>query len=238
MGNLNNREAIAQQLEYILKCRKERFGLVSSVFFQECPEETVAGMLEQAKESDSLDMEPSIEADLSNRLRDLKFSDITDFATLTRTEYARLFIGPREVIAPLHESAYLSGTSRMFTKETLEVRAFYKRYGYVMRRKNREPEDGIGIECEFLGELTEKCLDLLCKGFKKDELREIDDLLQAQKDFEDQHLNRWSEAFIARVLGNDRSGFYAAWAEYLSGVIAEDAELLELCQDLVRNLAP
>ena len=47
---------------------------------------------------------------------------MTALSTLTRTEYARLFIGPREVVAPLHESAWRSGTARMFTAETLAVR--------------------------------------------------------------------------------------------------------------------
>jgi TorA maturation chaperone TorD len=192
-------------------------------------------------------LEESAELSLSRGLACLASSaqeELSAFATRTRTEYARLFLGPREVLAPLHESAYLSGTSRMFTAQTLAVRDFYERFGYVMRLKNREPEDGIGPEFEFLRRLCGRCLTLLAARESKsteglaDAIEQIGRLLEAQRLFKEQHLLRWAGDFAERVIEHDRSGFYAVWATYLITVLDEDESLLNSCFQLLDISVP
>ncbi len=226
----------AGELVDALAFRRDRFGLVADVFAREAPEPSVSGMLEQARAYEGA-LDESIEAKLNEGLRVLPCEDLPAFATQTRTEYARLFLGPRDVKAPLHESAYLSGAVRMFTAETLAVRAFYEQHGYVMKAKNREPEDGMGVELEFLRNLCDRCLALLEAdgGAAPDALGEVRRLLEAQKSFKEQHLHRWAEAFVQRVVDNDQSGFYAAWAAYLLGVLREDDELLDECLELLSD---
>lgn len=244
----------------VILLRRDRFGLVASVFSRESSEGAVACMVAQAADP-QLDLEESIELDLHRKLASLSFDDLSAFATLTRTEYARLFLGPREVIAPLHESAYLSGTSRMFTAETLAVRDVYERNGYIMKAKSREPEDSVGTEFEFLRNLCDRCLALLGqrdafdsilsveddgRGVRSEcggggftaaspecDVRELARIVRLQKSFEEQHMRRWMHLFVQRVEENDRSGFYAAWAGYLLGVLNEDEVLADECLKLL-----
>lgn len=216
----------------IIEFRRDRFSLIASVFSRESSEEAIGGMIAQANAFKS-DLDESIERDLNEKLGALHVDDLPTFATLTRTEYARLFLGPRAVLAPLHESAYLSGTSRMFTAETLAVRDIYERNGYIMKAKNKEPEDGVGTEFEFLRNLCDRCLSLLnCDSADARETCdacELVRLLQLQKTFEEQHMRRWMHLFAQRVCENDRSGFYAAWAGYLLGVLDEETRLVDMC---------
>lgn len=207
--------------------RRDRFGLVADIFERESSEEAVAHMIAQARVF-GRELDDSAELALNEGLCSLARDDVSVFAEKTRTEYARLFLGPREVVAPLHESAYLSGTPRMFTTETLAVRAFYERHGYTMKAKNREPEDAIGVELEFLRNLCSRCIALLeSDNSSLDAVDEARSLLDAQRSFAERHLGLWAHEFVKRVAENDKSGFYAVWATYLSAVLHEDEELLE-----------
>lgn len=222
------RDRLAEAIAY----RRDRFGLVADVFSRETSESTLAHMVGCASDFKE-EMGASAEARLGDGLRTLAHDDFSTFATKTRTEYARLFLGPREVVAPLHESAYLSGTSRMFTAETLAVRAFYERYGYRMKAKNREPEDAVGVEFEFLRNLCDRCLAMLAQPVDAPGAAgEVVRLLEAQKLFMREHLGRWAAVFARRVRENDESGFYAVWAGYLLDVLDEDEVLLTDCMRL------
>lgn len=208
----------------ITALRRERFAVAASVFDREMPEEAVRHMVATAQEAAD-EPEDSAEGRLGVALAALACDDMTEFATLTRTEYARLFLGPREVVAPLHESAYRSGTSRMFTAETLAVRAFYERHGYILKAKNREPEDAIGTELEFMRNLCDGLLEALGDDPAPFDRAAAEGFLSALGTFAAQHLDRWTTHFTERVREGDRSGFYAAWAAYLDEVLAEDAAL-------------
>lgn len=223
-------ELKVEKLIDLLAYRRDRFALLADVFACETPEDTVMQMVAHAAES-LHELDESPEAALSARLASLATEDPSVLATLIRTEYARLFLGPRTVLAPMHESAYLSGTPRMFTAETLAVRAFYESFGYRMKAKNREPEDSIAVELEFIRNLCTRCLDLLADEVCCSDVRdEVQRLIAAQRAFENQHLMRWAPAFVQRVEGNDQSGFLAAWARFLADVLAEDEMLLAQCE--------
>jgi TorA maturation chaperone TorD len=47
-----------------------------------------------------------------------------------RTDYSRLFIGPGKVITPPWESVYFSVERLTFQRETLQVREWYRRFGF------------------------------------------------------------------------------------------------------------
>ena len=220
----------ADELLEILQGRRDRFAVTAAVFSRESSEEAVRQMVAQSAAAEAT-LDDSLESALSADLAHLACEDMAGLATKTRTEYARLFLGPREVVAPLHESAYLSGTPRMFTAETLAVRTFYEANGYLLKAKNREPEDAIGTELEFLRNVTDRLIEQLERegltgANRPDVLRQLS-VLRA---FEVQHLDRWAGQFAERVIGSDESGFYRAWAAYLAGVLVEDKALQARCE--------
>lgn len=224
------KETLLELLD-LLEYRKERFGLVADAFAQETPPDQLKAILDEASKADDID-DGSPEAELAASLRDLQFDDFDTFATKTRTEYARMFIGPRKVLVPLHESAYRSGVSRMFTNETLNVRKFYEHFGYVMLRKNKEPEDSVGVEFEFLRNLCQRCVDILDAEVDEAAMARVRKLLGAQGQFKEQHLGIWAQRFVEGVVDTDQSGYYRAWAQYLSRVLEEDEQLLAECGQL------
>lgn len=184
-----------------------------------------AVLAKESPEAPSVESGPTV----SSREGGCGVDDIP-FATLVRTEYARLFLGPRAVLAPLHESAYLSGAKRTFTSETLEVRRFFANYGYVAVKKNQEPEDSVSMELEFLHNLCERCIALAQQG--KHSASDVVKLLEAQRAFMQQHLMRWVGDFAHLVIEHDRSGYFRAWARYLLSVLEEDESLLDRCRAL------
>lgn len=217
-------------------CRRDRFALLASVFARESSENAVFRMMDQAPDF-TQELDESLELALSRDLASLACDDLAAFATKTRTEYARLFLGPRKVVVPMHESAHLSGTSRMFTSETLAVREFYENHGYVMKEKNREPEDSIDMELEFLRNICDRCLSELEEAINVDSIERLRRLIESQRAFKKQHLSLWAQDFSRSVIENDRSGYYAAWASFLSGVLTEDEMLLNECEDLLDDIA-
>lgn len=227
------RDKVIAELLDVLLTRRDRFAVTAAVFSRETPEEGVRQMVAQA-EADQGSVDDTIERSLAVDLAALICADMTAFATQTRTEYARLFLGPREVVAPLHESAYLSGTARMFTAETLAVRKFYETNGYIMKAKNREPEDAMGTELEFMRNLCDQAVALLSRDVRaQEDLDRVSHLLEVLHDFKAAHLDRWAHLFIERVGAHDASGFYKVWVRYLAKMLDEDDELQALCEENV-----
>ena len=114
MDESMNPAAAVAALADITAMRRERFAVTAAVFSRETPAEAVRHMVAEAAGAAGVP-DASPEDRLGRALAALSCDDMESLATATRTEYARLFLGPREVMAPLHESAYLSGVSRMFT---------------------------------------------------------------------------------------------------------------------------
>lgn len=207
-----------EEIASLASRRLDRFGLIADVFSKESPENVVKDVVRQASRV-CWEGHGSPEGTLALGLRSLSCGDMASFATQTRTEYARLFLGPRAPVAPLHESAYVSGACRMFTEETMAVRSFYERFGWVMKARNREPEDSIGTEFEFLRNLSVRCMELSFRPGGEEETRK---LAEAQSEFLRIHVMRWAHEFARRVVENDRSGYYAAWARFLAEVLREE----------------
>ena len=72
-----------------------------------------------------------------------------------RSDFMRLFIGPGKVLAAPWGSVYMSVDKLIFTEETLRVRKYYEANGRIVKEKNREPDDHIGLELEFIADLLD-----------------------------------------------------------------------------------
>ena len=60
-------------------------------------------------------------------------------------DHFQLFVGSGMPTAPPWESFYRTEERLMVSSHTLEVRALYERFGLVSERKEREPEDHVGL---------------------------------------------------------------------------------------------
>ena len=95
-----------------------------------------------------------------------------------RAEYTRLFIGLDKVKAPPWELVHLGKDRLIFQERTLEVRAWYKRFGLQAEKLHQEPDDHIGLELLFLSQLAALSIQALTE---KDDAR-FAELLKAQRE--------------------------------------------------------
>ena len=68
-------------------------------------------------------------------------------------DFDALFIGPGRMHACPYESVYRSLEGLTFEAETMQVRRFYADHGLQAPAFNREPDDHIGLEVAFVGQL-------------------------------------------------------------------------------------
>jgi putative dimethyl sulfoxide reductase chaperone len=138
------------------------------------------------------------------------------FDTL-EADYMHLFVGPGKLLAPLWESVYADEERMLFQEVTLQVRAWYLRFGLQTANLYHEPDDHIGIEFGFLAHLAQLSLQALQAG----DNRQFDALLQAQRDFLGEHMLRWVPVWARDVQADARTGLYRGLAHLACGALKE-----------------
>lgn len=152
-------------------------------------------------------------------------------AEVLAADFDALFVGPGRMHACPYESVYRSQEGLTFEVETMQVRRFYAEHGLQAPALNREPDDHIGLEVAFIGQL---CLAAL-NAIEDDEPEQGRQFVSSARLFVGQHLGVWGPDFCARVIGNARTAFYTAVGHLLLGLIAEfprrDSDALPLLTD-------
>ena len=141
-----------------------------------------------------------------------------------RVDYTRLFVGIKKVLAPLWESVYFNQDRMVFQEQTLQVRAWYRRFGLEPEKLYKEPDDHIGLELLFLVHLAKLGLQAL----EENDQAESEKYLQAQRDFLSEHLLRWGPAWAKLVRQHASTDFYRGLAHLVHGTLLAVAELLEV----------
>ncbi|ALC91310.1 hypothetical protein AM500_17030 [Bacillus sp. FJAT-18017] len=146
-------------------------------------------------------------------------------------DYTRLFIGPFEVPAPPWESVYSRTDRLLFQRTTMDVRKLYKKYGYQATDFNMEADDHIGLELDFMFHLNSLAIESGATVVETS-VPEIVYLLKEQKDFIDNHLGKFSKAFVKNVTDNAGTAFYKGLAMVLEGFIEMDSRVLAELQNI------
>ena len=120
------------------------------------------------------------------------------------TDYLYLFVGVSVPEAPLWESGYFNDEGMLFQEETLQVRAWYKKFGLACEKKNKEPDDNLGLEFEFLSKIS-----LMIRGaLISENFAEAKRLECASKEFLNEHPGRWVRQWSDLVRVHARTDFY------------------------------
>jgi len=126
-------------------------------------------------------------------------------------EYAKLFVGPNEMMAPPYGSMYLDGKKTIMGDSTMEVVRMYQEEGLARDSEFKDLPDHIAVELEFMYYLT-------FKGMKSRE--QADDMnfrgfAAKQEIFLSKFLRSWAPQFCDRIkLGTDNN-FYTYLADCL-----------------------
>lgn len=130
-------------------------------------------------------------------------------------EYTRLFIGPMNPPAVPYASFYLSESHSLMTDETIDVRKRYLDAGMAVKELYSIPDDHIGIELEFIYDLTGRMIEL----FEKGEREEASRLFEIRSDFIRGHMALWIPFFVEKVIEASGDDFYKGAAYILKGFI-------------------
>lgn len=134
-----------------------------------------------------------------------------------------LFAGTQTLHSPPWESFYKNKERMIFQKETLEVRNWYKKYGFELRNKSSEPDDHIGIELEFISKVI---ADITSSNSKQEAI----DLLTDVSDFIEKHPLSFVDEWAKRIKQLSQTDFYRGLA-YIVPIA-----LNELKQDCINML--
>ncbi len=126
--------------------------------------------------------------------------------------YAKLFVGPNELLAPPYGSVYLDGEKMVMGDSTMEVIKMYEEQGLSMDGEFRNLPDHITVELEFMYYLIFKEIEALEKAALDTAL----DFIQTQGLFFDNFLRRWVKPFCDKIKEGTDNEFYTSLADCVS----------------------
>jgi TorA maturation chaperone TorD len=131
--------------------------------------------------------------------------------------YAKLFVGPNELLAPPYGSVYLDGGKMLMGDSTMDVIKMYEEQGLSMDSEFRNLPDHITAEMEFMYYLIFKEIEALEKSQWDTAL----DCMETQELFIDQFLGRWVKPFCDKIKQATDNEFYASLADCVSVFIGK-----------------
>ena len=137
-----------------------------------------------------------------------------------RDDWFQLFAGPGEPAAPAWAGYYMATNSQILSEESLAVRHIYARHGFEPARKNREPDDGLGVMLGFLGQLAGEATAAEMAGDDESGRRALDDA----RVLLGRHILPWIGVWRERVVAKARTLFYRGVGDFVFGLVYSYAE--------------
>jgi len=149
----------------------------------------------------------------------------TDTLEALTVDYARLFVGPYELLAPPYGSVYLDGERQIMGESTLEARNKYREEGLDTSTDFRDPPDHITAELEFMYFLILKETEAIGNSDIETTLR----FIEKQRAFLREHLGAWVFDFAESIEEKAETAFYKDLARATKAFIEQNFdELLDL----------
>ncbi len=175
--------------------------------------------------SSPLEMEPKNPAQLRSAVADLgpalqnpghalakAWEDALEDREALALAYARLFLGPFEILASPYASFYLEPDQRLMGEVSQAVAQTYAACGLAPGPGPREAPDHVAVEWEFMYFLTYQYID---SGDER--------WIEQRQQFISTHLIRWMPSLARTIAQVHEHAFYDAVAEMLTAVL-EDSQ--------------
>lgn len=127
-------------------------------------------------------------------------------------DYAKLFVGPDELIAPPYGSVYLDEETRLMGDSTMEVIDAYREAGLSMDEEFMEVPDHITAELEFMYYLIFKEVEAIEKSEDNTALY----FMGMRESFFSRSLGQWILPFCEKIKEGTDNEFYKSLAVCLS----------------------
>jgi TorA maturation chaperone TorD len=147
-------------------------------------------------------------------------------------EYARLFVGPNELLAPPYGSVYLEEGRKVMGESTARVMEFYKAEGLSMDEQFHNLPDHITAEMEFMYYLAYHEVE----AFERNDREKAVYFLNRQEAFLRMFLDGWVVPFCEKIQVGTENGFYRALGDCVS-VFMSKTDRCAMPEELRENLA-
>ncbi len=147
-------------------------------------------------------------------------------------EYARLFVGPNELLAPPYGSVYLEEGRKVMGESTARVMEFYKAEGLSMDEQFQNLPDHITAEMEFMYYFAYQEVEALEKNDREKAVY----FQNRQEVFLRTFLDGWVVSFSEKIKEGTENGFYLALADCLS-IFMSKTDRCAMPEELRENLA-
>ncbi len=131
-------------------------------------------------------------------------------------EYAKLFVGPFELLAPPYGSVYIDEGGRVMGDSTMKVIEAYQREGLSKNEEFKDLPDHIVVELEFMSFLLFKEREAL----EKADAKAAKDYVDRQEDFLNSYIRPWVPQLCNRIKAGTDNGFYSALADCVSTYVS------------------
>ena len=156
-----------------------------------------------------LDAATQIDPELAARARQLGAAFAAEVPESLLVDYARLFLGPNQVIAAPYGSVWMSGERTLMQDSMIAVLDLYREGGFEIDEEFRELPDHVAAELEFLYLLIYRENEARRNGAPE----ALKATTRLKKRFLAEQLGLWIGPFTAAVKGGAESGFYRELAE-------------------------
>lgn len=136
-----------------------------------------------------------------------------------------------KVPAPPWESVYVTKDQTLFGDPVFQIRKQLENFGLQFIDKNKQPEDHIAVELEFMSYL----LDFTWKSFMDGDEEEYMKGIYTQYWLHKEHFSHWFIPFTEAIQASETSSFYKGLAELLREFAAEDYEYVKSLKEGLEN---
>lgn len=134
-----------------------------------------------------------------------------------RRDHDALYGRTARAALPPYESVHRGNEGLVFDEETLQVREAYRALGLRAPRLNREPDDHIGLELDFLAVALLRALDAREAG----SAHQAEWYLAVADRFLREHVMAWGTDFLERLEDLAETDFMAGLAALTAGALTQ-----------------
>ena len=139
-----------------------------------------------------------------------------------KIDYARLFVGPFNLLAPPYGSVFVEGERRVMGASTADVQKRYQVAGLDVATGFKDAPDHIAAELEFMHFLIFKAMEAANQG----DVNGIITCFLNQQSFLKDHLGAWLPEFTCKIVDNAKTSFYQNLARATEAFIKEDSHMI------------
>ena len=139
-----------------------------------------------------------------------------------KVDFAKLFVGPYQLLAAPYGSVYLDNGRTLMGDSTLDVKNRYREEGLDTAKDFKDAPDHITAELEFMHYLVFKEIE----AFLDSDIEIALDFIQKQKCFLERHLLAWISEFAGNIIGNAEALFYQNLAKATETFLKENYQIV------------